>query len=252
MKYCFLLLLIISLFSCQKEEIATFSGKNQIYFEKYFLDEVFPGTNNAETTEESFFFYPSGTKEIKVGLAVCLSGNLLKEDTEFKLVVDEKLTTAKDNEYTIPDNFIFHANNINEGAKDVLDTIELSLLRTDRLSNIDEPACLVVELVPNDNFDLGQYERRKAKILFTAKAVKPDWWDKEVKERLLGTYSQKKYKLFLTHADTKSEMSKKLIEETPSRAIELALKFREWLSNQNPKILEENGQIMTLDYNSIH
>lgn len=92
---------------------------------------------------------------------------------------------------------------------------------------------LVVELVPTDKVRLGQVERRRAKIIIKAAAVQPDWWTREVEINLLGTYSQKKYKLFLDHADKKLEMSADLVKDHPDRAIRLAMLFKQWLNDQD-------------------
>lgn len=85
-----------------------------------------------------------------------------------------------------------------------------------------------------------------AKIIIKAAAVQPDWWTREVEINLLGTYSQKKYKLFLDHADKKLEMSADLVKDHPDRAIRLAMLFKQWLNDQEPAVTEDNGTIMSV------
>lgn len=239
-------LIVLGLFACQEKDLDVFSSGNRIYFDKYFMNEFVPGTEEADSTTMSFFFFPDGTHTIQASLVVCLSGPLLESDASFKLKVDEDATTANSSEYTIANEYVFHANNIAENADRVLDTINIDLHMSDRLSGLENGVKLVVELIPNDRLGVGQYERTKANIIITTKASKPEWWTKEVTKSLLGEYSQKKYKLFLNNVDTNAEMSLDLIENRADKAIDLALRFKDWLNNQDPAILDEDGSVMTV------
>lgn len=242
----FCIALLLSLFSCEEKDIEVFNGETQIYFDKFYVNEISPGTAEADSTVSSFFFYPSGTKHIKASLVVCLSGKLLTQDTEFKLKAVESQTTALPSEYTIAENYIFNANNLKENAEIVTDTIDIDIHLSDRLSSLEEGAKLVVELIPNQKLGVGQLERRRAKVILTTKAAKPIWWTKEVTDNLLGDYSQKKYKLFLDHIDTNASMNLEMIANEPSQAIYLAMRFKKWLNQQNPRELEDDGTEITL------
>lgn len=233
--------------SCEEKDIAKFNGENSIYFEKFYCNELSPGQGVADSTIATYFMYPDGTKDISAKLVVNLSGKLLIKDTEFQLKVVDEETTATQEEYTIKDRYTFHADKIKEEAKTVTDTIEIQFHKSDRLEGMDEGVRLVVELVPNDNLELGQHERRKAVLILTTSIMKPEWWDYEVTSKLLGNYSPKKLKLFINNVDTKSEMSIELIKERPDRAIELAIQFRNWLNSQETPIKEEDGTIMTVN-----
>ncbi|KIO44217.1 MULTISPECIES: DUF4843 domain-containing protein [Sanguibacteroides] len=247
-KHLFSLFLSIAIgfYACSEQETILFQGIHEIYFQKFYVNEVYPGTAEADSTELSFFFYPSGTQEIYAGLTVNLSGMLLTSDIQFGLKVVPGETTANPDEYDLDDSYTFHANTTGENATEILDTIRVKLLRSDRLDELPDGVRLVVELVPTDKVLLGQLERRRAKIIIKAAAVKPDWWTQEVEINLLGTYSQKKYKLFLDHADKKLEMSADLIKDHPDRAIRLAMLFKQWLNEQNPAITEDNGTLMSV------
>ena len=223
-----------------------FEDGHEIYFQKFYVNEVYPGTAEADSTELSFFFYPSGTQEIYAGLTVNLSGTLLTSDIQFGLKVVPGETTAHPDEYHLDEFYTFHANTVGEDAKVILDTIRVKLLRSDRLDKMPDGVRLVEELVPTDKVRLGQVERRRAKIIIKAAAVQPDWWTREVEINLLWTYSQKKYKLFLDHADKKLEMSADLVKDHPDRAIRLAMLFKQWLNDQEPAVTEDNGTIMSV------
>ena len=81
-----------------EKDIAVFEGRNQIYFEKFYMNALYPGTEEADTTRTSFFFFPENTKEIKVKLVVNLSGLELEKDWQFGLKTVGEGTTAKQEE----------------------------------------------------------------------------------------------------------------------------------------------------------
>lgn len=105
-----ILLLTVILGACDKREIEIFTDGNEIYFEKFYIDEVYPGLAQADSTVASFFFYPDETQDIEASLTLLLSGDTLKEDQKFQLKVVEEETTANPDEYTIDPEYIFHAN----------------------------------------------------------------------------------------------------------------------------------------------
>ena len=217
-------------FACSEKDIETFHGRHQIYFDKFYMNALYPGTEEADTTRTSFFFYPENTSSIKVQLVVNLSGRLLDADLNFGLKLVEEGTTALPGEYKLEESYVFHRKPVEEGAKEIKDTIELTLIHSDRLAELGlEGVRLVVELVPSVEVDLGQYERRRAVIVWSEVEAQPEWWDYEVQWSLLGDYSYAKYKLFLQTVDTDGELNGELIKENPARAIELVTEFKEWL-----------------------
>lgn len=230
--------------SCEEKDIDVFSDKNEIYFDKFYINEFAPGTMQADSTVESFFFYPTNAVDINAKLLVCLSGKLLTEDISFKLKVVDEETTATPDEYTIDDEYIFHANTVKEGDSRITDVIKVKLHRSDRLKDLEEGVRLVVELVENENVGLGQHERRKAVIIMTEKTAKPLWWDNEVDKYLLGKYSQKKYKLFLDNVPSAEKLDADMIKDYPDDARKIALEFKAWLMKQDPLIIDEDGSIM--------
>lgn len=147
--------------ACGEKDIAVFEGRNQIYFEKFYMNALYPGTKEADTTRTSFFFFPENTKEIKVKLVVNLSGLELEKDLHFGLKTVEEGTTAKPEEYRLEKEYTFRKRALPTDMKEVKDTIEVSVLHSDRLAELGTDGVrLVVELVPNADVDLGQYERR--------------------------------------------------------------------------------------------
>lgn len=212
--------------ACGEKDIAVFEGRNQIYFEKFYMNALYPGTKEADTTRTSFFFFPENTKEIKVKLVVNLSGLELEKDLHFGLKTVEEGTT----EYRLEKEYTFRKRALPTDMKEVKDTIEVSVLHSDRLAELGTDGVrLVVELVPNADVDLGQYERRRAVIVWSEVEAKPDWWTHEVEWTLLGAYSYEKYKLFLQVVDTEGEFNENLIKNYPARAIAMVTEFKQWL-----------------------
>ena len=243
--YIVLVVLFVVVFgACDEREIEVFTDGNEIYFEKFYINEVYPGLAQADSTVASFFFYPDGTQNIEAPLAILLSGDSLEEDQTFRLKVVEEETTANADEYTIDPEYTFHTNTISKDSNDIRDVIYIKFHRSTRLEVMENGVTLVVEIIPNENLKLGQVERTRAKLILTTATAKPTWWNDEVTSNLLGDYSTKKYKLFLNEIDKKAEMSEELIREHPDKAIQLTLEFKNWLLRQNPVILDEDNEPM--------
>lgn len=133
---------------------------------------------------------------------------------------------------------------ISKDSNDIRDVIDIKFHRSDRLESMPAGVTLVVEIVPNENLKLGQIERTRAKIILTTATIRPSWWGDEVTDNLLGEYSVTKYKLFLNEIDKNAEMSEELIQKRPDRAIQLTLEFKNWLLQQDPVIMDEDGEPM--------
>lgn len=231
-----LLTVLAGLFhACSENDIEVFHGRQQIYFNKFYMNAIEPGTETADSTMLSFGIYEDDTRQIKAKLVVNLSGTIPTEDIRFRLKAVEG-TTANSDEYELDEYYTFHKGKVDASSTDLRDTIEVKLNRGDRLESMGEEGLrLVVELVPNEQVDLGQFERRRAIIVWTEFPACPSWWDanteigKEVIYSLLGDYSPLKYKLFMQHADVDNEMSEELIKNNPDQAIALVQTFKAWL-----------------------
>lgn len=224
-------LFAVFLAACNKDDIQVFNAKNQIYFDKFYMNALAPGNEEADTTRASFFFYPNETQEIKVNLAVQLSGMTLTSDLTFGLKVISEAGTARAEEFELAKEYTFHARPIPEGDKEIRDTIEVTLKKSARLEELGEEGLrLVVELVPNERVELGQFERRRAVIVWTNVVAQPEWWDYEVEWALLGKYTYEKYKLFLEVVEGANEFNEELIKESPAKAIDMVNQFKKWLN----------------------
>lgn len=215
--------------SCTGKDIETFHGSREIYFEKFYMNAISPGSQQADTTSVSFFFYPEGTTEINVPLTILLSGQKLSSDIPFALRVIDEETTALPSEYELNDSYIFHSRPVIDGMMDFRDTIQVKVKYSERLSEEKKQLTLVVELVPNKEVDLGQFERRRAVIVWSNIADKPDWWNYEIENSLLGEYSYEKYKLFLEVVPNAIQLNEELIKENPAEVRSMVQQFKKWL-----------------------
>lgn len=238
---------LLLLTACQEEDLNMFGDRHEVYFEKFFMDAYSPGTETADSTSASFFFAEEDDDHIMVDLVVCLAGRKLERDLKFSLEVEKDGTTALPEEYQIEPSYTFRASSYltGEGSHSVKDTIRIRMNRSQRLDDFPQGIRLVVKLMPSSDVVVGQYERSKAIIILTKDAVKPLWWDEEVNYELLGTYSPKKYKLFLQNIEGAYELDEKMIAENPSKARQLAIDFKKWL-DKNPQV-EEDGSKMSVN-----
>lgn len=240
--------LLCLLGACEEREIETFSDRNEIYFEKFYMNEIAPGTAGADSTVASFFAYPTGTEEIKAGVVVNLSGILPDKDLTYGLKVIEEGTTAQKEEYVLPERCIFRMrNDYAPDAKEVQDTLYVTFKRTKRMENLEKGIRLVLELVPTEELALGQFERRRAILISSIYGSQPEWWNKEVEINLLGKYSDKKYKCFLDNIEGAEKLNGDMIKNSPDEAIKLVMAFKAWLNTQNPPVLEDNGTVMEVE-----
>lgn len=247
LKYLFVLSLSLLISSCDEREVEVFGTEHELYFKKFFVNAVYPGTDQADSTAVSFFFSTDDITFITADLVMHLSGRRLTEDLNFKLRVVPEETTAIASEYDISGSFTFRAKDLSPDDKDITDTIHVKMLRSSRLKDFPDGVKLVVEVIPNEKVGIGQFERSRAKIILTERSVRPTWWTREVEEYLMGTFSEKKYLLFLRNVDNAISMNESMIENEPDRAIKLAREFKLWLYKQNPQVLEEDGRVMTVN-----
>lgn len=245
--YIIAVLWMCFLIACQHDDTLIFQDGHEIYFDKFYVDAMYPGTESSDSTLVSFFFFADDVVELPASLKVNLSGFKLTRDLEFGLRVVEEETTALPDEYALDEKYIFHADMLSEDSLQYQDVIQVMMRRSERMKSLENGVRLVVELVPNETVRLGQVERIRAKIIATTVQTQPEWWTSEVENELLGIYSQRKYKLFLEHVDRNAVFDGDLIKNNPDRAIKMVLEFKKWLSEQDPVVKEDDGSLMVVN-----
>ena len=227
--------------ACTEDALKTFGEDRYVYFEKFYRDADAPGKEKADSTMASFFFYNDDVNTIDALLEVHMAGRDLTHDETFKLRVVPEETTAKPEEYEIQDVYTFRARKAQPDATNRNDTIAIKMHRSTRLKDFPHGIRLMLELVPQGELRLGQSERVKALVVLTKDAIKPKWWKEDIERDLLGTYSSKKYKLFVTYVDTKLEFNQELVDKYTSKAILLVRNFKRWLAEHPREAVEEDG-----------
>lgn len=244
----YILYVIIGLLSfagCTTDDILTFGTEHEIYFEKYFMDEKYPGTATADSTEVTFFFAEEDDPYVLGDLVMILSGRKLEKDLNFSLKVVEEMTTALPEEYTLQDQYVFRAMPLDEESVMYTDTIHIQLNRSERLKDMPDGIRLTLEIVPNEEVGVGPYERSRAVIRIMQDPVQPLWWTEDVALTLLGDYSPLKYKTFLQKVEGAEKLDGAMIKDHPDQAIRLVREFKMYLE-KNPTY-ELDGTRMTVN-----
>lgn len=180
--FAFITLVTLQLVSCKEEGIEKYSSENYLYFERMMKNSE--GANiRVDTIALSFSQYGS-VNTLVIPFTIKLVGDTLSEDKEYKLRIVKESTTAKADQYTLPEKLIFK-----KGV--VIDSLNVTIHR-DKLSK-DEEVVLMLALEENNNFKVGYYTYETVKLRFNNKTVKPLWWtDDPVDIVYFGTYSFKK------------------------------------------------------------
>lgn len=204
---CILSFFIVFLTACDERGFITYHGGRFISFmTDYKQDSVI----------SSFFFNPSLT-EIDVPIVLQLAGLPLEEDEKFSISVVEEETTADPTNYSIQPEYTFRA-----GL--ATDTITVKLLKSDLLN--EGRVRLVLQVDGSDILQPGQSNLRKAKLIFSNLADKPDWWKDEIETVYLGEYSAEKYQAFIKAV---GQENADLSEKESTEVWDLARKFKYWL-----------------------
>lgn len=222
--YIFLIAGFVFLLSgCQKTELTVYGTDNYIQFSNLVKDSVtFP-----------FLFYP-GEDEVLFPVPVELAGQSLSANMAYKLVVDEKYSTAIAGfHFDLPDNIVFHAGKYK-------DTCLIKLIRTPDLKTTEVK--LVLRLEGNENFKLGQQDYSMMIIRINDRLVKPEWWNNRVTTYYLGNYSDLKYELFIQETGVADFTGK-----SESELRTYALKFKYYLQKEKQAgrvVKEKDGKEM--------
>ena len=181
MKYLILILAMVAIFgACSEDKFTTYDSERYVYFTKGIT---------ADSITESFFFYPNqNTHDIALELA--FSGMPVLENMTYRVEVDEELTTAIKGT-----DFDFDPDQTWESGKE-RDTLVVKLLKTAKLEN--QMIRVVLKIVSTTDFAVGPTLKiRSQRIVFTSQAIAPTWWNQDITEYYLGTYSDAKYAKFI-------------------------------------------------------
>ena len=223
-----LLAAVWGLTACSEEKIETYDATaSYIYFDK----------SSTESTEFSFAYEPSlttGTVSLKLKTITCLSE---RDRTYAVQVVKDETTAQEGRDYEI------HAQELTVKANDSIAYLNIEVKKNEAISG--KSVTLVLELIPSADFEPGIVKNRKATVIISDKLFRPEWWDSWHESSGLGTYSDKKYSLFIQQSGiydlTLDTNGGKIDYYTMRGYVQL---FKYWLK-EHPQI-EEDGSEMTV------
>lgn len=225
LKYLGILLSFILLYSCDKEEIAVFKGENYVQFSRSLADSLTCSFLGDPTAESVLF-----------PISLDLVGKPSNKDRKIKLKVLDQFTTASKSHYEFPAEIIF-------GSDHTVDTIWLKVNNTPDLKN--EAVKLVYSIESSGDLLRGEAQYSTGVLYFTNKIAKPIWWTGTVQSSYLGTYSDKKYQLFIDILGVVD-----LDPNNLNQVLEYSLKLKNYLLQEKEAdrtVFEVNGVEMTVN-----
>lgn len=144
-----------------------------------------------DTAVVSIAHHPN-VEQIEQPFRICLVGDTLVADAEYKMIVVDTLTSMEDGMVTLPDKFIFK-----KGV--VADSLWLTI-HADKVPDNGE-FYITLRIVGNENFGVGYKGYTDVKLWFNNKNTKPDWWNSRVVDVYLGEWSPEKFNTLVLATD---------------------------------------------------
>lgn len=210
---------VLCVTACEKSEILSLDNERYIYM-------AYPEKDNHVF---NFSFVSTDLDVAQIALPVKFAGHQLESDLSFSLETDSSSTLTEGREYKLSE-LVFHKSYVQ-------DTVWVTLYRTEKLK--EEQLYLKIKLVTNENFYASYVGMLDAEVHVTDQIAIPDWWDSDVTDYFLGTYSDKKFELFYQHGYMGDYGS---LDDSEKRYY--ALKFKYWLQ-ENPQT-EDDGVKMSV------
>lgn len=221
--YILLSLLGLCLFSCSEDKIKPYWGEQYLYFSQLKDTEE-------KSVNVSFNNYPLDN-ELNVKIALRLIGDPFSNPVPYKIGIVAEKTTALPENYVLPEAPHFKANS-------ATDELEVKLIKTE---NLTEDVSLLLKIEPNDYFSGSIQHYDTIRIVFNNVESLPLWWDKEVTNVYLGTYSRAKYKALVQYGGEEAVDFGNLNASQKRRC---ALRLKDAIALYGLK--EENGKAMTV------
>lgn len=223
--YILLLFFACCLFSCSEDKIESYYGGQYLYF-----SQLKDAQEDEDAIRVSFNNYPLDN-ELTVKIGWGLVGDPFAMDAPYKIGVVKEKTTALPENYSIPQNPVFKANS-------AMDNLELKLIKTE---NLTEDVSLLLKIEANDYFAGSIQHFDTIRVVFNAVESQPLWWDKDVKNVYLGTYSRAKYRALVQYG---GEGAADFGNMNASQKRQCALRLKDAIALYGLK--EDNGKAMTV------
>ena len=220
--FIILVIVLCTLFGCQKEQILTYTDSTSDRF-------IYFSRTEADSVDLSFFSYP-GQTSILFPVVVKSSG-YGDQNAGYKISVMNEYTTATPADYEIPASCIFRGQLFRDTC----------YVRFNYSPKLDASKVrIVLQLEDNENFLRGPLNARVAVIWLHNFAVQPSWWAGTITSYIMGPYTEKKYRTFM------NAVGVDLTDADVSTIRHYAMVFKQYLAEQSPPILEDNGTVMTV------
>ncbi len=157
-----ILLLLVFVLSCSKDEITEYRGVNYVYFEDEVNDE-----GEYPSKYFTFLFEDESTTEKLIEIPVLVSGAMSDIDRLFKVEIIDTLTTAVENTHYVMDPDMQLVGNNSTGGN-----LIVRILRTADMK--DTEYTLGLKVVANDNFTPAFSQVYV--LRFSDFLAQPDWW----------------------------------------------------------------------------
>ncbi|MDR7131936.1 hypothetical protein J2X69_004302 [Algoriphagus sp. 4150] len=178
-----LILASISLFSCRDEDELLYWAPDNVFFD--FDDE---NTNNRDSVFYTFAYNPELGSDT-VFLPVTISGRRVSYDRKFYVSVVDSATTAISGTHYEPLEFYYLM-----PADSGQTYIPFIMYSSDPIL-ADTSVSVSLVLQSGEDFGVGFPDLIAAKVMFSNRLEKPEWWDLWAGQ--LGTYSRTKHQLYL-------------------------------------------------------
>ena len=168
---------MISLASCKRAEEITFNHPASVYFDIY---------NEAKDSIVYTFAYKPTLSRDTIWLPVRIVGTRLPVSRHFTARVEQDSSTAKPgihyellkDSYTVDEN---------DGGT----YLPFVIFNTDKALE-EHSFSAIIKLTASDDFGIEVPNLVRAKVVFSSKLEKPDWW-----EQWMGSYSRTKHEFFI-------------------------------------------------------
>lgn len=222
-----ILIMGLGLQSCKESSLEGYHNDSYIYFDKSIKDS---------TTFS--FAYDKNLKEGVVQLKLNMISQIENHDRTFTVRFLPEESTAKQGR-----DLLWDTDSYTVKANDSIAFIDIHVLRDASLSGKTVKAIFQIE--SSADFMPGIENHTQAQVIISDKLTRPTWWDSWHESSGLGTYSDKKYQLFI-EVTGKHDLS--LTEDGGtvdfSDMYGYVVMFKYWLLEHPQK--EEDGSDMTV------
>lgn len=179
-------LFLFLLYSCEQDIDKFDDGENYIYFDIPFVLDQYgrPTTVRQDSLSYSFAYDGLSVASYTFKIPVAIVGLRHSNDRNYQVEIVKDSTNAADNEW---DSSVLKDLVISREM--LTDTLFITVNRTKAIQT--EWHSIVLSILPNENFELGDPKLQTVKISYSDIVIPPAWWKKW--QKTFGEFSREKY-----------------------------------------------------------